>query len=155
MWAILANPITLLMTTWRFPKASEGVVIRTFSLRNCDLNDVVGVSLIWNIFRSEEFLSQFFWPKSHHWWLVRCLWSWPWNWCLSACQVVSELQVWRRVVNWKWTEFSWPFTLSILSGFPSTSPVVRGWRWIVIIWFVHPTQQSSLLMSVLRLPWSK
>ena len=40
-------------------KASVEVVIRTSSLRNCDLNDTVGVSLVWNIFHSEEFLSQF------------------------------------------------------------------------------------------------
>ena len=112
MWAISANRVTLPITTWRFAKASEEVVIRTFSLRNCDLNDLVGISLVWNFFRSEEFLSQIFWSKSQHWWLVSCLWSWRWNWCLSACQVVSELQVWRRVVSWKWIVFSWPFTLS-------------------------------------------
>ena len=28
------------------------------------------VSLVWNIFRSEEFRCQFTWPKSQHWWLV-------------------------------------------------------------------------------------
>lgn len=101
MWAIPANRVTLLRTTWRFMKASVEVVIRTSSLRNCDLNDTVGVSLVWNIFRSEEFLSQFFWPKSQHWWLVSLFWSWRWNWCLSACQVVSELQVCGQVkVNW-------------------------------------------------------
>ena len=72
MWAIPANRVTLLRTTWRFMKASVEVVIRTSSLRNCDLNDTVGVSLVWNIFRSEEFLSQFFWPKSQYWWLVSC-----------------------------------------------------------------------------------
>ena len=154
MWAILANQATLLRTTWRFMKASEEVVRRTSPLWNCDLNDTVGYRWTGTFFRSEEFLSQFFWPKSHHWWLVRCLWSWPWNWCLSACRVVSELPVWRRVVN-ESELCSADRSLCLPSGFPSTSPVVRGWRWIVIIWFVHPTQQSSLLMSVLRLPWSR
>ena len=35
----------------------------------------------------------------------------------------------------------------------STSAAVRGCRWIVVSWLVHPTQQSSLLMFILHLPW--
>ena len=154
MWAILANRVTLLITTWRFVKASEEVVIRTFSLRNCDLNDSVGVSLVWNFFWSEEFLSQFFWPKSQHWWLVRCLWSWPWNWCLSACQVVSELPVWRRVVNWKWIVFSWPFTLSTV--WFSFYDSVGSWMTVNCNRLIRsPNSALEFVMSVLRLPWSR
>ena len=40
-------------------KASGEVVRRTFSLRNCDLYDVVGYRWSGTFFRSEEFLSQF------------------------------------------------------------------------------------------------
>ena len=95
-----------------FPKASEEVVRRTSSLRNCDLNDVVGYRWFGTFSDQKSFVVSL--PDPNHnisGWSV-CLWSWRWNWFLSACQDVSELPVWRRVVNWKWIVFSWPFTLS-------------------------------------------
>ena len=142
MWAISANQVTLSITTWRFGKASEEVVIRTFSLRTCDLNDLVGVSLVWNIFRSEEFLSQFSDPNHIIGdWSVVC--GAVVKFVLACGQVVSELPVWRRVVN-ESELCSADRSLCLPSGFLSTIPWFRGWRWIVIGWFVHPTQHSSL-----------
>ena len=109
---------------------------------NCDLNDTVGYRWSGTFLRSEEFLSQFSDPNH-----IIGDWSVVYGavvkFVLACGQVVSELPVWRRVVN-ESELCSADRSLCLPSGFLSTIPWFRGCRWIVIGWFVHPTQHSSL-----------
>ena len=150
MWSISANRVTLSITTWRFGKASEVVVIRTSSLRNCDLNDLVGVSLVWNIFRLKSFLVSF--SDAIHsigdWSVVFEVDCEIYRY-LSASQVVfrnSSLKTCWSSEGELWSNRPCRRSLCLPVWISSTSAAVRGCRWSVVIWLIHPTQQSSLLL---------
>ena len=154
MWAILANQATLLRTTWRFMKASEEVVRRTSSLRNCDLYDVVGYRWSGTFFRSEEFLSQFSDPNHiiGDWsdvlvkLAVKLILV-----CVSRRFRTSSL---KACGQWKWIVFSWPFTLSTV-WFPFYESV-GSWMTVNCNRLIRsPNSALEFVMSMFLLPWSR
>ena len=106
-------------------KASEEVVRRTFSLRNCDLNDVVGYRQFGTFSDLKSFLVSFS-DRNHN------IGDWS-----GVCEVGREIDACLRVKSFPNFQFEGVWSteselssadrsLCLPSGFLSTIPLVRG-----------------------------
>ena len=121
------------------------------SLWNCDLNDVVGIAGLEQFLRSEEFLSQFSDPNHiiGDWSGVVKLAVKLMLVCVSSRFRTSSL---KACGQWKWIEFSWPFTLSAV--WFSFYDSVGSWMTVNCNRLIRsPNSALEFVMSVLRLPW--